>query len=146
MLDTHFYFGQKKVAIALEPDLLYNIAWWLHSTGADIQAAVTPTKSPLLKALPTEKAYIGDLEDFEELAAGAEPADHQLPKPAPWPVVSAFPCSCMAFPCSTTSATTTAAPSAYRGTLELLFDIGNIFLEPTRSGFTSWVHQWREER
>jgi nitrogenase molybdenum-iron protein alpha/beta subunit len=26
----------------------------------------------------------------------------------------------------------------YRGTLEMLFDIGNIFLKPTRSGCMSW--------
>jgi nitrogenase molybdenum-iron protein alpha/beta subunit len=31
-----------------------------------------PHQVPLLKNLPTEKAYIGDLEDFEELAAGAD--------------------------------------------------------------------------
>ena len=70
ILDSHFFFGNKRVALALEPDLLHNVAWWLTTTGAKIHAAVTTTKSKLLKDLPIDTVTIGDLEDFEELARG----------------------------------------------------------------------------
>jgi nitrogenase molybdenum-cofactor synthesis protein NifE len=60
------------VALALEPDLLHAVAWWLTTTGAEVQAAVTTTKSKLLKDLPIETVTIGDLEDFADLAQGAD--------------------------------------------------------------------------
>ena len=143
MLDTHFYFGQKKVAIALEPDLLYNIAWWLHSTGADIQAAVTPTKSPLLKALPTEKAYIGDLEDFEELATGADLLITNS-KARPLARRLGIPLFLHGFPMLDHFGNNHRCTVGYRGTLELLFDIGNIFLEADQERVHELVHQWRQ--
>ncbi|MGB8698771.1 MAG: nitrogenase iron-molybdenum cofactor biosynthesis protein NifN, partial [Thermosynechococcaceae cyanobacterium] len=72
MLDTHFYFGRKQVALALEPDLLWSTTQFLQLMGAEVQAAVTTTKSPLLQDLPLDSVTIGDLEDFEQLAAGAD--------------------------------------------------------------------------
>ena len=48
ILDTHFYLGGKKISLALEPDLLYQTSWLLKEMGAEIQAAVTTTKSPIL--------------------------------------------------------------------------------------------------
>jgi len=143
MLDTHFYFGRKKVAIALEPDLLYNIAWWLHSTGADIQAAVTPTKSPLLKALPTEKAYIGDLEDFEELAAGADLLITNS-KARPLARRLGIPLFLHGFPMLDHLGNNHRFTVGYRGTLELLFSIGNLFLEADQERVHELVHQWRD--
>ncbi|MEM9977148.1 MAG: bifunctional nitrogenase iron-molybdenum cofactor biosynthesis protein NifEN, partial [Cyanobacteria bacterium P01_D01_bin.2] len=52
ILDTHFFFGRKRVALALEPDLLHTVAWWLTTTGAEVHGAITTTKSKLLKNLP----------------------------------------------------------------------------------------------
>ncbi|MEM7712734.1 MAG: nitrogenase iron-molybdenum cofactor biosynthesis protein NifN, partial [Cyanobacteria bacterium P01_A01_bin.68] len=65
MLDTHFFFGRKRVSLALEPDLLWSTVTFLQSMGAEIHAAVTTTRSPLLEKLHLEKVIIGDLEDFE---------------------------------------------------------------------------------
>ncbi|MEO0852431.1 MAG: bifunctional nitrogenase iron-molybdenum cofactor biosynthesis protein NifEN, partial [Cyanobacteria bacterium J06648_11] len=72
ILDTHFFFGGKRIALALEPDLLYSVAWWLKTTGAEVHAAVTTTKSKLLKTLPIDVVTLGDLEDFADLARGAD--------------------------------------------------------------------------
>lgn len=144
MLDTHFFFGQKKVAIALEPDLLYNVAWWLHSTGVEIQAAVTPTKSPLLKTLPTETAYIGDLEDFEELAAGA---DLWITNSKARPIARrhGVPLYMHGFPMLDHLGNGHRCTVGYRGTLDMLFDVGNILLTADQERVHELVHQWREE-
>ncbi|NJK63189.1 MAG: nitrogenase iron-molybdenum cofactor biosynthesis protein NifN [Synechococcaceae cyanobacterium SM2_3_1] len=72
MLDTHFFFGGKRIALALEPDLLWSSIHWLQLMGAEIHAACTTTRSPLLKELPVDEVIIGDLEDFAEAAQGAD--------------------------------------------------------------------------
>lgn len=132
MLDTHFYFGRKKVALALEPDLLSATAWFLHSMGAEIQTAVTTTKSPVLNDLPVESVLIGDLEDFEQ---GARDADlliansngkaiaHRLHKPL----------YRLGFPVYDRLGNGHRCTIGYRGTIQLLFDIGNLFLEQEES-------------
>ena len=43
MLDGHFYFGGKQVAIGAEPDMLLNIGGWLADMGCTVTAAVTTT-------------------------------------------------------------------------------------------------------
>lgn len=144
MLDTHFFFGQKRVAIALEPDLLYNVAWWLHSTGANITAAVTPTKSPLLKNLPLEQVYLGDLEDFEELAAGADLWITNS-KARPSARRHDIPLYMHGFPMLDHLGNGHRCTVGYRGTLDMLFDVGNILLAADQERVHELVHQWREE-
>ncbi len=143
MLDAHFYFGQKKVAIALEPDLLYNVAWWLHSTGAEIQAAVTSTKSSLLKELPIDKAYIGDLEDLEELAVGADLLITNS-KARPLARRMGIPLYLHGFPMLDQLGNGQRCTVGYRGTLEMLFDIGNLLLEAEHERVHELVYAWRE--
>ncbi|CAL1240566.1 nitrogenase iron-molybdenum cofactor biosynthesis protein NifN [Candidatus Methylocalor cossyra] len=72
MLDAHFHFGGKKIAIGAEPDLLWSLSQWATELGAEIKAAVTTTASPLLERLPTDEVLIGDLEDLEARAAGCD--------------------------------------------------------------------------
>jgi len=143
MLDTHFFFGRKKVAIALEPDLLYNTAWWLQSTGVEIQAAVTATKSPLLKHLPTDKVYIGDFEDFEDLAAGA---DLWIANSKVRPVARrhGIPLYLHGFPLLDQLGNGQRCTVGYRGTLDMLFAIGNIFLKADEERVHDLVHEWRD--
>ncbi|NEQ46610.1 MAG: bifunctional nitrogenase iron-molybdenum cofactor biosynthesis protein NifEN [Leptolyngbya sp. SIOISBB] len=143
MLDTHFYFGRKKVAIALEPDLLYNMAWWLQSTGVEIQAAVTATKSPLLKHLPTEKVYIGDFEDFEELGAGADlwVANSKV---RPFARRHDIPLYLHGFPMLDQLGNGQRCSVGYRGTLDMLFAIGNLFLHADEERSRELVREWRD--
>lgn len=142
MLDTHFYFGRKRVAIALEPDLLYNVAWWLQSTGVEVQAAVTPTKSPLLKSLPLEQVYIGDFEDFEELAAGADVLITNS-KARPLARRLNIPLYLHGFPMLDHLGNGQRCTVGYRGTLQFLFDLGNLFLKVDQEHSHELVHQWR---
>ncbi|MFA5985617.1 MAG: nitrogenase iron-molybdenum cofactor biosynthesis protein NifN [Methylococcaceae bacterium] len=72
MLDAHFHFGGKKIAIGAEPDLLWALSCWFTELGAEIMAAVTTTASPLLANIPIEEVLIGDLEDLELKAVGGD--------------------------------------------------------------------------
>ena len=71
MLDGHFYFGQRRIALAGEPDLLFTHASWLAEMGAEIAVAVTSQASPVLSRVPAERVVVGDLDDFERAAAAA---------------------------------------------------------------------------
>ncbi|MFH7242004.1 MAG: bifunctional nitrogenase iron-molybdenum cofactor biosynthesis protein NifEN [Spirulina sp.] len=143
MLDTHFFFGRKKVGLALEPDLLHNVAWWLHSTGAELQAAVTTAPSPLLKDLPIAQTYIGDFEDLEDLAATA---DLWITNSKARPIARrlGIPLYLHGFPMLEHLGNGHRCTVGYRGTLDLLFAIGNILLEADEERTDKLVHQWRE--
>ncbi|MBC1238041.1 bifunctional nitrogenase iron-molybdenum cofactor biosynthesis protein NifEN [Nostoc sp. 2RC] len=128
MLDTHFYFGCKRVSLALEPDLLWSIAWFLRSMGAEIHAAVTTTKSPLLENLPVESVTIGDLEDFEQLAVGSDLViANSHGKAVARRLHTSF--YRLGFPIFDRLGNGQRCTVGYRGTIQLLFDIGNLFLE-----------------
>ncbi len=68
MLDTHFMIGASRIAIAADPDLLLGMAELVAGMGGRVVAAVAPSYSPVLKAVPTEVVQIGDLEDLEKSA------------------------------------------------------------------------------
>jgi nitrogenase molybdenum-cofactor synthesis protein NifE len=72
MLDSHYQFGTKKVALALESDNLKGLATFLHGMGCEIQAALSATRTRGLDGLPSENVFVGDLEDLEEAAQGAD--------------------------------------------------------------------------
>lgn len=72
MLDSHYQFGAKKVALALESDNLKGLTTFLHGMGCEIQAAVSATRTRGLDGLPSGNVFVGDLEDLEEAARGAD--------------------------------------------------------------------------
>ncbi|MEG3437041.1 nitrogenase iron-molybdenum cofactor biosynthesis protein NifN [Pannus brasiliensis CCIBt3594] len=128
ILDTHFYFGRKRVALGLEPDLLYQTSWLLHEMGVEIHAAVTPTKSPLLKDLPIESVTIGDLEDLEMMADGADllitnSHGDALAKKLGIPLYR------MGYPIYDRLGNGHRRHVGYRGTMQFLFDVGNMLLD-----------------
>ena len=128
ILDTHFYLGGKKVSLALEPDLLYQTSWLLTEMGAEIQAAVTTTKSPILNELPFETVTIGDLEDLEDLAPGSDliitnSQGKSLADRLHIPLYR------MGYPIYDRLGNGSRCLVSYRGTMQFLFDLGNIFIE-----------------
>ena len=72
MVDSHYQFGRKKVAVALEADYLKTLVRFLDGMGCEIQAAVSATRTRGLDGLPTGNVFVGDLEDLEEAAKGAD--------------------------------------------------------------------------
>ena len=72
MVDCHYQFGLKKVALALEADHLKGMTNFLAGLGCEIQAAIAATRTRGLDRLPVENLLVGDLEDLETEAAGAD--------------------------------------------------------------------------
>lgn len=132
MLDTHFFFGRKQVSLALEPDLLWAAVHFLQSMGAEIQAAVTTTKSPLLAKLPVASVTLGDLEDFEQLAAGSDLliGNSHVAKIAHR---MGIPIYRLGLPIFDRLGNGQRSTVGYRGMMQLLFDLGNLFLEQEES-------------
>jgi nitrogenase molybdenum-iron protein NifN len=138
MLDTHFYFSSKRVSLALEPDLLWSIVGFLQSMGAEIHNAVTTTRSPLLQELPIKDVTIGDLEDFEKLAIGSD----LLIGNSHVNTISkrlSIPLYRLGIPIYDRLGNGLFTKVGYRGTIELLFGMGNLFIEQEES---SMMNQW----
>jgi len=72
MVDSHYQFGNKKIALALEADHLKAMTCFLAGMGCEIQAAIAATRTRGLDKLPCANIFVGDLEDLEAAAAGAE--------------------------------------------------------------------------
>jgi len=128
MLDNHFLFGCKRVSLALEPDLLWSTVHFLQSMGVHIHAAVTTTRSPLLEKLPIVSVTIGDLEDFEQLAAGSDLLIANSHADAIAQRLN-LPLYRLGIPIFDRLDHSHFTKVGYRGTMQLLFDIGNLFLE-----------------
>lgn len=143
MLDGHFHFGGKKVAVAAEPDLLAAMAHWLHEMGCEIQAAVTTTESPVLENIPADEVLLGDLEDLELRAAGADLiVTHSHGRQAADRL--GIPLFRVGIPVFDRLGAGQQVTVGYRGTRDLIFDIGNLFManmhEPTPE---TWFPQHR---
>lgn len=143
MLDGHFHFGGKKVAVAAEPDLLAAMAHWLHEMGCEIQAAVTTTESPVLENIPADEVLLGDLEDLELRAAGADLiVTHSHGRQAADRL--GIPLFRVGIPVFDRLGADQQVTVGYRGTRDLIFDIGNLFManmhEPTPE---TWFPQHR---
>jgi nitrogenase molybdenum-iron protein NifN len=134
MLDGHFHFGGKKVAVAAEPDLLAALSHWLREMGCEIQAAVTTTGSPALEHIPAEEVVIGDLEDFESRAHGADLlVTHSHGRQAAERL--GIPFFRIGIPVFDRLGAGHQVTVGYRGTRDLIFTVGNLFMadghEPT---------------
>ncbi|MFN6541271.1 MAG: nitrogenase iron-molybdenum cofactor biosynthesis protein NifN [Nostoc sp. EkiNYC01] len=128
MLENHFYFGCKRVAVALEPDLLWSTVDFLRSLGVQIHAAVTTTRSPVLEKLPIPSVTIGDLEDFEQLAVGSDLLISNSHAVAIAQRLK-IPLYRQGIPIFDRLDRNHLTKVGYRGTMQFLFDIGNLFLE-----------------
>lgn len=127
MLDGHFFFGGKKIAIGAEPDLLWATGSWLAEMGCELTALVTTTKSPLLSKLPAEEVVIGDLEDLELRAKDCDLLiTHSHGRQAAERL--AIPFFRMGIPMFDRLGSAHQLSVGYRGTRRLIFEIGNIFL------------------
>lgn len=144
MLDGHFQFGGKKVAIAAEPDLLAAMSHWLHEMGCEIQAAITTTESPVLEWIPCEEVLLGDLEDLETRAAGADLiVTHSHGRQAAERLH--IPLFRVGIPVFDRLGAGQQVTVGYRGTRDLIFDVGNMLMENMREPTPeTWMPQCRE--
>ncbi|MGD0098629.1 MAG: nitrogenase component 1, partial [Terracidiphilus sp.] len=134
MLDGHFYFGGKRVAIAAEPDLLLTMSRWLQEMGCTIKAAVTTTQSPVLEDIPVDDVLIGDLEDLELRSVGADLiVTHSHGRQAAERLQ--IPLFRVGIPVFDRLGAGQQVTVGYRGTRNLIFEVGNLLManahEPT---------------
>ncbi len=127
MLDGHFFFSRKRIAVALEPDLLYAVTSFLADMGAEVVAAVSPTQNPVLEKLKAATVMVGDHSDVETLARDADliiSNSHGRQGAARLGVTLHR----MGLPMFDRLGAGLTVNVGYRGTRELMFDIGNVFL------------------
>ncbi|MFA7241455.1 MAG: nitrogenase iron-molybdenum cofactor biosynthesis protein NifN [Sulfuricellaceae bacterium] len=128
MLDGHFYFGGRKVALGAEPDLLWQLGSWLSEMGCEIAVAVTTTDSVLLERVPAEEVVIGDLEDLENRAAGCDMLiTHTQGRQAAQRLD--LPFFRYGLPLFDRLGAAHKLSVGYRGTRGLIFEIGNLFID-----------------
>ncbi|MCS6960415.1 MAG: nitrogenase iron-molybdenum cofactor biosynthesis protein NifN [Pseudanabaenaceae cyanobacterium SKYGB_i_bin29] len=128
LLDTHFYITGKRIALALEPNQLSVMSHFLAGMGAEIQVAVSPTRTPQLEHIPAATVIVGDLGDLQAHGAGA---DLLITSSRGVPIAKALgiPLLRMGFPIFDRLGNGLRSYVGYRGTMQLLFDISNLFLE-----------------
>lgn len=132
MLDAHFVYGGKRVAMALEPDHLYSMAGWLKEMGAQSGGFVAPTVSPMFERME-EEVLIGDLGDLEDLAkrnhadvwvscSHGEQGAERLGMPF-------YPCG---FPIFDRFGATMSMSVGYKGATQWVNGLGNVLLSGER--------------
>ena len=141
MLDGHFSFGNKRIAIGAEPDLLYGVSTWLTEMGCTVEAAVTSTQSPVLEKVPADEVLIGDLEDLEARAKGCDlivthSHGRQMSERLGIPLFR------YGIPTFDRLGAAHKLSVGYRGTRTLIFEIGNIFMAETHEPHPD---MWRTE-
>ncbi len=72
LVDSHYQFGGKRVALALEADHLKGMTRFLAGLGCRVQAALAATRTRGLDGLPADRVAVGDLEDLESAGRGAD--------------------------------------------------------------------------
>ena len=148
LLDGHFHFSGKRIAIAAEPDLLYGLATVFVGMGAQIHAAVTTTGgSNILEHVPCETVKVGDLGDFEALAEGADLlVTHSHGRQAAERL--GLPLLRVGFPIFDRLGGQHKLRVGYQGARDLIFEVANIFeserREPTPESLDPFRNQENE--
>jgi nitrogenase molybdenum-cofactor synthesis protein NifE len=127
MVDSHYQFGRKKVALALEADQLKSLSRFLAGMGCEIQAAIAATRTRGLDAIPSPLVFVGDLEDLEEAAKGADllVANSNGRQAAARAGVKAHLRA--GVPVFDRLGAHLRTWAGYRGTLNLVFEVANLF-------------------
>jgi nitrogenase molybdenum-iron protein alpha/beta subunit len=125
MRDAHFFFGKKKICIALEPDLAAQTSKWLDEMGAVTELAVIPTLSPAADHIRAQDVQINDLfsitGNFDLLIASShgESAAKRL----------GVPLFEMGFPVYKSLGYTAKVLIGYRGTTTLINEVGSLLMK-----------------
>src|SRR5271169_833081 len=144
MLDAHFQIGGRRLAIGAEPDLLFDLSSTLHEMGAQVTVAVTTTQSPVLERVHIDEVLIGDLEDLENLAK-ARDCDllitHSHGRQAAERLK--IPFYRAGFPMFDRLGAGHLLSVGYRGTRDLIFDIGNLIIADREANHEPTPDTWR---
>ncbi|MBY2967526.1 nitrogenase iron-molybdenum cofactor biosynthesis protein NifN [Rhizobium leguminosarum] len=126
MLDGHSHMAGKKIAIASEPDQLFQFSDFFTAMGAEIVAAVTTTgTSKALEMVPAKTVKVGDLGDLESLGATADLiVTHSHGREAAKRL--GVPLMRVGLPMFDRVGSQHKLTILYRGTRDMIFDLANI--------------------
>jgi nitrogenase molybdenum-iron protein NifN len=121
------------------------MAAFLTEMGGHISAAVTTTASPVLARVQTDEVVIGDLEDLERRSVGCDLLiTHSHGRQAAERLD--IPFYRMGFPMFDRLGAAHRVSVGYRGTRDLIFEVGNIFMAQTHEpGPDTWRRSLRDE-
>ncbi|MBI5204764.1 MAG: nitrogenase iron-molybdenum cofactor biosynthesis protein NifE [Nitrospirae bacterium] len=123
MRDAHFYFGGKKICLALETDLSVQVSRCLDEMGADVMLSVIPARSLLADGISARKVITGDLfsieGDYDLIISNSHAVDTARKLGAPLYQ--------MGFPVYKILGNTSKVTIGYRGTLSMINEIANLF-------------------
>jgi nitrogenase molybdenum-iron protein NifN len=131
MLDGHFFFAGRAIAVAGEPSFLWTYARLCADLGARIVGAVSTLPSPHLSELPSETAIIGDFEDLEDQILEAGGADLIIANANARLIAGrhGIPLHRAGFPVFDRLGAAHQVTLGYRGTRDLIFTLGNVLME-----------------
>jgi nitrogenase molybdenum-cofactor synthesis protein NifE len=125
MRDAHFYFGGKKICIALEPDLAVQTSIWLDEMGVSVELAMVPTLSNAADRIRAREVRIGDLQSiagqYDALISNSH-GEHTAKR-------LGVPLYELGFPVYKTFGYTSKITIGYRGTLALISDMANLLMK-----------------
>jgi nitrogenase molybdenum-cofactor synthesis protein NifE len=125
MRDAHFYFGGRKICIALEPDLAVQTSTWLDEMRATVELAVIPTLSNAADRIRAREVRIGDLHsimgEYDAIISNshAENTAKRL----------GIPLYELGFPVYKTFGYTSKVTVGYRGTLTMVSEMANLLMK-----------------
>jgi len=136
MLDGHFFFGGRNVAVAGEPDFVAAMAGLAADMGATIAAAVTTVPAPHLAALPCERVVVGDFGDFERQILDAGGADLVIANANARQMCQrlGLPMFRAGFPIFDRLGAAHQTSVGYRGSRDLIFQLGNMLMAHADGG------------
>jgi nitrogenase molybdenum-cofactor synthesis protein NifE len=125
MRDAHFYFGDKKVCIALEPDMAIQTSRWLSEMGANVTLAVIPQNAESAEEILAKEVTVGDLYsiegNFDLIISNSHAEDTAKRLNAPLYQ--------MGFPVYKIIGNTVRVTIGYRGTHAIINEIANLLMK-----------------
>jgi nitrogenase molybdenum-iron protein alpha/beta subunit len=121
MRDAHFYYGGKKVCIALDSDLATQTSHWLSEMSAIVELAVVPYDSPSMDKILAKDLAVGDLFSikgkFDVLISNSHAEDRAKGL--------GVPLYQMGFPVYKVLGNCSKVTIGYRGTITLINEVAN---------------------
>jgi nitrogenase molybdenum-iron cofactor biosynthesis protein NifN len=129
MLDGHFFFGGRKAVVAGDPDLVLTFSRFLDDMGCAVVAAVTTARGAASERIPAQNVSVGDLDDLER--EGGRGCDLVVANSHAVDATGRMNAALYrtGFPIYDRLGAAQRVSVGYRGTRDLIFEIGNLLMD-----------------
>jgi nitrogenase molybdenum-iron protein alpha/beta subunit len=125
MRDAHFFYGGKRVCIALDPDLALQTSRWVDEMGAVVGTAVIPHQSQTAERVCAQAVVVGDLSSIEgefDIVISNSHAEETANR-------LGIPLYQMGFPVYKILGGNSRIAVGYRGSLTVMNDVANLLMK-----------------